>query len=180
MFQIRHCVTVLIAMLIGSSAAFANGPASPDPFMAERIRKELVTLPYYGVFDNLAFEVNGDVVTIYGQVVRATTRKDAERRVEKVKGVDRVINNIQVLPLSRFDDGIRIRTYRAVFGASSLYRYGLGANPAVHIIVDRGHVRLEGVVDNEADGNLAYLAARGVPGAFSVTSNLRVAEKRKS
>lgn len=176
MLQIRRGVIVLVAMLIGVSPALAN-PDSPDPFVAQRVRKELVTLPYYGVFDNLAFQVNGGVVTLYGQVVRASTRKDAERRVEKVRGVDRVVNRIELLPLSRFDNSIRLRTYRAVFGTSSLYRYALGANPSIHIIVDRGHVTLEGVVDNETDRNLAYIAARGVPGAFSVTSNLRVARR---
>lgn len=178
MFRIKNGLTALAAvLLVGASVALATTPASPDPFVAERVRKELVKLPYYGVFDNIAFSFNGDVVTLYGQVVRPTTRKDAERRVAKVRGVDHVINRIDVLPLSRFDDGIRLRTYRAVFGTGGLHRYARGVNPSIHIVVDRGHVTLEGVVDNASDRNLAYIAARGVPGAFSVTNNLRVARK---
>lgn len=141
----------------------------------EKIRKELVTLPYYGVFDNLAFQVQGNTVTLYGQVVRPSTRHDAEARVKKIEGIDRVINNIQVLPLSSFDDQIRRRVYRAVFGSGGLYRYGLGTNPSIHIIVAHGHVTLEGVVDNNGDRNLANIRANGVPGVFSVTNNLRVA-----
>jgi hyperosmotically inducible protein len=139
-----------------------------------QVRKELVTLPYYGVFDNLAFEIKGKTVTLHGQVLRPTTRKDAERRVAKIEGVERVINKIEVLPLSGFDDSIRLRTYRAVFKTGGLYRYALGANPSIHIIVKGGNVTLEGVVSSEMDSRLAYLAASGVPGAFSVINNLRV------
>jgi hyperosmotically inducible protein len=108
-------------------------------------------LPYYGVFDNIAFEVKDDTVILYGQVVRPTTRSDAARRVAKIEGVDRVVNKIEVLPLSRFDDEIRARTYRAVFSKGGLYRYAAGTNPSLHIIV-----------------------RNGVPGVFSVTNNLRV------
>jgi osmotically-inducible protein OsmY len=100
--------------------------------------------------------------------------------VAKVKGVDRVINRIEVLPLSRFDDGIRIRTLRAVSRTGGLHRYFRGANPSIHIVVDRGHITLEGVVDSEADRNLAYIAARGVAGAFSVKNNLRVISRRNN
>ena len=113
-------------------------------------------------------------MTLYGQVVRASTRSDAERRVKSIPGVTRVVNNIEVLPLSSFDNSIRARTYRAVFGTGSLYRYSMGANPSIHIIVNRGHVTLEGVVSNKMDSQLAYMAARGVPGVFSVTNKLHV------
>ena len=141
---------------------------------AKEVRKKLVTLPYYGVFDNLAYKIDGDTVTLYGQVVRPTTRKDAEKRVAKIEGVERVVNNIEVLPLSGFDDGVRIRTYRAITRTASLYRYMLGTNPSIHIIVRNGHVTLEGVVSNKTDSNLANIAANGVSGVFSVTNNLRV------
>lgn len=143
------------------------------PELLKKIRKELVTLPWYGVFDNLAYELNGSTVTLYGQVVRPTTRSDAERRVAKLNGVSRVVNNIKVLPLSSFDDAIRRRAYREISRTGGLYRYFLGANPSIHIVVDRGHVTLEGVVSNKGDATMAYMAARGVPGAFSVTNNLR-------
>ena len=137
-----------------------------------RVRKELVTLPYYGVFDNLAYKVEGDTVTLYGQVVRPSTRSDAARRVARIKGVGRVVNHIEVLPLSGFDDQIRREAYRAIFNTSSLYRYALGANPSIHIVVNRGHLTLEGVVGNRMDRQLAEFAARAVGGVFSVTNNL--------
>jgi hyperosmotically inducible periplasmic protein len=141
--------------------------------LTKKVRKELVTLPYYGVFDNLAYEVNGSTVVLHGQVVRPTTRSDAERRIARIDGVGRVVNNIRVLPLSSFDDSLRQRTLRTLSRTGGLYRYFLGANPSIHIIVDRGNVTLEGVVSNRGDANLAYIAARGVSGSFSVTNNLR-------
>jgi hyperosmotically inducible protein len=140
----------------------------------DKVRKELVTLPYFGVFDNLEYKVEGDTVTLYGQVVRPSTRQDAERRVTRIEGIDRVINNIEVLPLSGFDDSIRAREYRTIFRTGGLYRYAMGANPSIHIVVKNGNVTLEGVVSNQMDSQLAYIAARSVPGVFSVTNNLRV------
>ncbi len=138
-----------------------------------------MTLPWYGVFDNLAYEIDGSTVKLHGQVVQPSTRKDAERRVSKLKGVERVVNNIEVLPLSSFDDSIRARTYRALFGWNSpLFRYGRGVNPSIHIIVNNGHVTLEGVVANEGDRRFAYAFANGVSGVFSVTNNLRAENER--
>lgn len=157
-----------------AASAKSHERAPAERQVSEKIRKELVTLPYYGVFDNLAYKVEGGTATLYGQVVRPTTRADAERRVAKIEGVKRVVNNIEVLPLSSFDDSIRVRTYRAVFGSTGLYRYAMGSNPSIRIIVDRGHLTLEGVVGNKMDKQLAYMAARGVTGAFSVTNNLQV------
>lgn len=142
--------------------------------MMDKVRKELVTLPYFGVFDNLEYKVEGDTVTLYGQVVRPSTRQDAERRVTRIEGIDRVINNIEVLPLSGFDDSIRAREYRTIFRTGGLYRYAMGANPSIHIVVKNGNVTLEGVVSNQMDSQLAYMAARSVPGVFSVINNLRV------
>jgi len=180
MKTIKSKIVGLVAALLVVASAFiavpaaASGQPAESGRQMERIRKELVTLPYYGVFDNLAFKVEGDTVTLYGQVVRPTTRSDAERRVERIEGVERVINNIEVLPLSSFDDSIRAQTYRAIFRSGGLYRYAMGANPSIHIIVDHGHVTLEGVVSNQMDAQLAYLAANGVSGVFSVTNHLRV------
>ena len=158
-----------------SPALAAGQTARPVSYeqTVKKVRKELVTLPYTGVFDNLAYKVEGDTVTLYGQVVRPSTRKDAERRVRRVAGVARVVNQIEVLPLSSFDDSIRVSTYRELYRAGGLYRYFLGANPSVRIIVNRGHVTLEGFVANEGDRRLAGIIARGVPGSFSVTNNLR-------
>ena len=170
---------VMLAMLAAvavSPALAAPQQASDNASLARQVRRNLVTLPFYGVFDNLAYEVNndGDTVTLYGQVTRPTTRKDAERRVAKIEGVERVINRIEVLPVSPFDDRIRARTYRAVFNTGGLHRYAMGANPSIHIIVNRGHVTLEGVVSGKMDKQLAYMAARQVSGVFSVTNNLVV------
>ncbi|PWT94378.1 MAG: transport-associated protein [Blastocatellia bacterium] len=131
-------------------------------------------LPYYGVFDNLAFSINGSSVTLYGQVVRPTTRSDAEHAVKRIPGITRVVNNIRVLPLSRIDDSIRNQTYRSIARTGGLYRYLQGTNPSIHIVVDRGHVTLEGIVSGRGDRTLAYVAANQVPGVFSVTNNLRV------
>jgi hyperosmotically inducible protein len=168
----NRVILVVSALLLVVSAIAAAPPDRQN--LQERIRKELVTLPYYGVFDNLAYDVNGDTVTLSGQVVRPITKSDAQHRVAKLPGVERVVNNIEVLPPSPMDNGIRIRTYRAVFRSGSLYRYAQGANPSVHIVVDRGHVTLEGVVSTQMDSQLAYMAANGVSGVFSVTNNLRV------
>ncbi len=150
------------------------GTVATNPQLARKVRHELVTLPYYGVFDNLAYSINGGTVTLYGQVVRPTTRSDAANRVKRLAGVSQVINNIQVLPLSRFDDDLRIRTLRAIARTGGLDRYLRGTNPSIHIVVDRGRITLEGVVSNSGDRNLANVAARGVSGSFSVTNNLRV------
>lgn len=173
----KIAVLAVILVITASAAVAAPGKSGEQRLTHEqvlkKVRKELVTLPYYGVFDNLAYKVEGNTVTLYGQVVRPSTRRDAEYRVERIAGIERVINNIEVLPLSGFDDSIRANTYRAVFGTGSLYRYALGTNPSIHIIVNRGHVTLEGVVATRGDRILAYHAASGVSGVFSVTNNLR-------
>jgi hyperosmotically inducible protein len=175
MTKIRSKLISVLALVLLAGSVVA-GAASPKPQgTMNKVRKELVTLPYYDVFDNLEYKVEGDTVVLYGQVRKPTTRRDAERRVARIEGVDRVVNNIEVLPLSRFDDSIRARTYRAVFRSGGLYRYAMGANPSVHIIVKNGRVTLEGVVSNKMDSQLAYMAARGVSGVFEVTNNLRVA-----
>jgi hyperosmotically inducible protein len=176
-------MVVVISLAAATSIAVAAPTTSSssrdasDAQTQNKVRKELVTLPYYGVFDNLAYQVDGNTVTLYGQVVRPITRRDAERRVARIEGIDRVINNIEVLPVSGFDDSIRARTYRAVFRSGSLYRYAMGANPSIHIVVKGGHVTLEGVVSSQMDSQLAYMAANGVPGVFSVTNNLHVASR---
>jgi hyperosmotically inducible periplasmic protein len=185
MKTLTHKILALAAVLALSASAVVAAPAGSGvqaagyEQLAKKVRHELVTLPWYGVFDNLEYQINGSTVTLYGQVVQASTRKDAERRVSKLAGVSRVVNQIEVLPLSSFDDSIRARTYRALFGWNSpLFRYGRGTNPSIHIVVDGGHVSLEGVVSNEADRNLANMLANGVPGVFSVKNNLQVENGR--
>jgi len=178
-------LAIAVVFAIATSAAVAapvvneRDQGLSQQQMMKKIRKELVTLPYYGVFDNLAYQVDGSTVTLSGQVVHPSTRSDAEKRVARIDGVTRVINQIEVLPLSPSDESIRIRTYRTVFRAGGLYRYALGANPSIHIVVNRGHVTLEGVVSNEGDRRLAYITASGVPGVFSVTNNLRTERENR-
>ncbi len=138
------------------------------------IRHELVMLPYYGVFDNLAYKVDGYNVTLMGQVTRPTLKSDAERIVKDIEGVESVTNNIEVLPLSPNDDRLRLAVYRAIYGHTALNRYALNAVPPIHIIVRNGNVTLEGVVANEGDKNIANIQANGVAGVFSVTNNLMV------
>lgn len=165
---------VFTMLLLAAVPAVAVAQGATNPQFARKVRHELVTLPYYGVFDNLAYRINGGTVTLYRQVVRASTRSDAEGRVKRIDGVSRVVNNIKVLPLSSIDDRIRNATYRSIARMGGLYRYLQGANPSLHIVVDRGHVTLEGVVSGSGDRNLAYIAANRVSGVFSVTNNLRV------
>jgi hyperosmotically inducible protein len=178
MKQVLSRLTALAAALfLAASFAVATPSASAQP-TSKAVRKALVTLPYYGIFDNLAYNLAADgTVTLYGQVVRPSTKGDAEHRVRRVAGVTRVVNNIEVLPLSSFDDEIRARAYRTIFDTGGLYRYAMGGNPSLHIVVNRGHLTLEGVVANELDRRLAYAAARSVYGAFTVTNNLRTDEE---
>ena len=145
--------------------------------LTEKVRHQLVMLPYFSVFDNLAYRVDGNTVTLYGEVVRPVLKSDAERAVKHIEGVAQVVNDIKVLPLSPFDDQIRRAEYRAIFSYAGLYRYGMGVIPSIHIIVDNGHVTLIGVVSNEGDKNMAGIRANGVPGVFSVANDLQV-EKR--
>jgi hyperosmotically inducible protein len=154
--------------------AFIPGSAEENR-IAREVRHQLVMLPYFGVFDDLAFRVDGSTVTLMGSVTRPTLKSDAENVAKRVEGVTRVINNIEVLPLSPMDDQIRRAEYRAIYGDSTLStRYGFRALPSIHIIVKNGHVTLEGVVANEGDKNLIGIRAKGVANVFSVTNNLRV------
>jgi osmotically-inducible protein OsmY len=167
-------ISVLILAPGGVRAETPGGPASGDSQLSKSVRHKLRMLPYYGVFDNLAYSINGSTVTLYGQVVRPTTRSDAEHSVSRIEGVTRVINRIEVLPLSSFDDRVRTQTYRAIANTGGLHRYLLGANPSLHIIVNRGHVTLTGFVGNKMDQQLAYMAASRVFGSFSVTNDLHI------
>ena len=145
--------------------------------IVKEVHHELVFLPYYGVFDNLAYRVSPDgTVTLMGQVARPTLKSDAENAVKHIEGVERVDNQIQVLPTSPMDDQIRLATYRAIYGNSVLSPYGLRAVPPIHIIVNQGHVTLEGVVAKQMDKQVAEMQAKSVPNVFSVTNNLQVEE----
>ena len=161
----------------GVSGASA-GTKTPSKVLtlSDQVHRELVMLPWYGVFDNLEYEVNGTEVTLSGQLIseHAVTKDDAGNFVKSIPGVTKVVNNIEVLPPSVFDDQIRRAEYRTVFSQGDLGRYTMGAIPQVHIIVKNGHVSLEGVVMNQMDKNMAGMFANTVPNVFSVENNLRI------
>src|ERR1700722_12769248 len=140
----------------------------PSPRSQERITKEvrheLLMLPYFGVFDNIAYKVDGSTVTLIGQVVRPSLKSDAEGSVKHIEGVEKVDNQIEVLPPSPMDDGLRRRLFHEIYGYPALEKYALGVQKPIRIIVKNGRVNLEGVVDNDQDKNLAGLRATGVPG----------------
>lgn len=164
----------------GAAQAATQDLTRAGSHLVEQVRKELILLPYYGIFDHLAFEIkDNDTVVLTGQVTRSTLRSDAERVVRTIEAVGKVENQIEVLPNSPNDDRIRIATYRAVYSKPGLDRYALRAVPPIHIIVKNGEVTLMGVVASETDKNLAGIMANGVPGVFKVTNNLRI-EKEPS
>ncbi len=169
-------VSLAAVLAILTVPMFAKSNTVPRD-LRDAVRHELVMLPYYSVFDNLEYKVDNGTVTLYGEVTRPVLKSDAANVVKHLPGVTNVVNNIKVLPLSPFDNRIRAAEYRSIFGFSNLYRYAMGANPSIHIIVDNGHVTLKGVVANEADRNLAYIRANSVPGVFSVTNDLLIEEK---
>ena len=169
----KRLVAVALTLLSSVSLSSAQSSRGPERLVKE-VRHELVMLPYYNVFDNLAYKVDGGTVTLMGQVTRPTLKSDAERVVKSIEGVEKVVNKIEVLPVSPNDERIRVAVYRAIYGQSALQRYSLQAVPPIHIIVNNGNVTLEGVVASEADKNIANVQANGVPGVFSVKNNLRV------
>jgi len=167
-----------VAMLLVTSLSLIAQQTPPSDRAVERIQKEvrheLLMLPYLGVFDNLAYKVDGYNVTLLGQVTRPTLKSDAENVVKKIEGVEKVDNQIEVLPPSPMDDQLRRRLYRAIYGFPSLQKYSMGVQQPIRIIVKGGNVSLEGVVDNESDKNTAGIRAKSVSGVFSVTNNLQV------
>jgi hyperosmotically inducible protein len=162
------------AALVAAVPALADNTAKP---LDQRVRHELVMLPYYNIFDDISFRIDPATNTVYlqGDVTNPVLKSDAGRVVRHVEGVTNVVNNINVLPLSPFDRRIRFAEARAIYGFATLNRYALGTLPPIHIIVDNGHVKLLGVVDSQADKNVAGIRANGVPGVFSVENDLIVA-----
>ncbi len=170
MIKYIFAITLLAA---GMAFAGKNQPSGP---IGREVRHELVMLPYLDVFDNLTYSVDEGTETLTGQVTRPTLKGDAERAVKRIEGVEKVDNQIEVLPLSPHDDRLRLSLYRAIYGFPSMNRYALPVIKPIRIIVKNGNVTLEGVVDNQADKSIANIRANGVHGVFSVTNNLRVGE----
>lgn len=166
----------LLALATLGTAQDAQLSAKSQDRIVREVRHELLMLPYFGVFDYIAYKVTGPTVTLLGQVVRPTLKSDAENVVKKIEGVEKVDNQIEVLPPSPMDDRLRIQLFKAIYQEPALQKYELGVQKPIRIIVKNGRVTLEGVVDNETDKNLAGLRANGVSGIFSVTNNLQVSK----
>ncbi len=176
----KHKLLILFAGLLAlatlGTAQDAQLSAKSQERIVKEVRHELLMLPYFGVFDYIAYKVTGPTVTLLGQVVRPTLKSDAENVVKRIEGVEKVDNQIEVLPASPMDDRLRLQLFRAIYQYPALQKYELGVQKPIRIIVKNGRVTLEGVVDNEADKNLAGMRANGVPGIFSVTNNLQVSK----
>lgn len=176
-------VLSLLVALVVSGAPLTAQPGQQVPErtvqrIQKEVRHELLMLPYYNVFDILSFKVDGAVVTLMGYVTDPVLKKDAENVVKRIEGVEKVVNQIEVLPVSTMDDQLRLRLYRAIYGYPALERYSMPVIKPIRIIVKNGNVILEGVVDSEADKNMAGLRANGVSGIFSVTNNLVVVKSK--
>jgi hyperosmotically inducible periplasmic protein len=177
--KLRMLVTICSVLAVGRlMSAKERGEVLPRAVehIQKEVRHELIMLPYLGVFDNLAYRVNGSDVTLVGKVTRPTLKSEAENVVKRIEGVERVNNEIEVLPLSAFDNTLRLRLFHAIYGYDPLQKYALGVDKPIRIIVKNGHVTLEGVVDNEADKNIAGIRANGVADVFSVANNLQIAK----
>ncbi len=171
-------VTLLSVVTVTAAQDRDQSPSRSQERITREVRHELLMLPYFGVFDNIAYKVDGYNVTLLGQVVRPSLKSDAENAVKHIEGVEHVDNQIEVLPPSSMDDGLRVRLFHEIYGFPSLEKYAMGVQKPIRIIVKNGHVTLEGVVDSEADKNTAGIRANSVPGIFSVNNNLRVESPR--
>ena len=184
MRNVKAVLLMLMCQLaIGNALAGARqetpahkGARFNDDYLKKEVRHELVMVPWYSVFDILQYSVHGNEVTLVGAVVNPTVKTDAENAVKRIEGVEKVDDQIEVLPPSPMDDQIRRTEYRAIYSQGSLTRYALGSLQSIHIIVKGGHVTLEGYVDTEADKNAAGIYANGVTGVFSVINNLTVTD----
>jgi hyperosmotically inducible protein len=182
----KKTILALVLAVLASSQLVWAAPAENEQLdqralqrITKEVHHELVLLPYYGVFDNLAYKVSPDgTVTLLGQVVRPSTKSSAEASVKNIEGVRRVDNQIEVLPPSPMDDEIRRQVYRAIYGYPVLTRYAIMAVPPIHIIVKGGHVTLTGVVDRQTDKQVAKIQANSVPNVFSVDDQLQVVENK--
>lgn len=172
---LRALAAVSMVAILSVTAASAQTADSPEERLNRNVFRELITLPYYGVFDHLAFKVDkGGMVTLLGSVRLPSLKRDAEARVRDITGVENVRNEIEVLPASPQDDRIRLQAYRAIYRHDVLERYALNAVPPIHIIVKNGSIMLEGRVGSDLDKQLAEFQARSVAGTFTITNNLEV------
>lgn len=174
--KIVSIVFILLAACGASSAQSTKGRMR----LERLIHHELVMLPYYGVFDRLSYSVDGSTVKLMGDVTRPSLKSSAENVIKDIEGIDKIVNEINVLPLSPMDDQLRMALYRAIYGHTALNRYALQAVPSIHIIVDKGNVILDGVAANSTDSNIANIQANSVSGVFSVKNQLRIENQETS
>ena len=174
--KLRLFLALFVSAFVTSSLSGQERPVSEKAVqrIQKEVRHELLMLPYFTVFDNIVYKVDGYNVTLLGQVTRPSLKSDAERSVKGIEGVEKIDNQIEVLPVSNMDDQLRIKLYRTIYGDPSLQKYALGVQKPIRIIVKSGRLTLEGVVDNETDKNIAGIRANTVSGIFSVTNNLQV------
>lgn len=180
----KFCPLLVFFTALASPAlttAAQKKPSEPktEEAISREVRHQLVMLPYYSVFDNLAYSVSGSTVTLLGQVAHATLKDDAASSVKRIAGVETVVNHIEILPVSPNDDRLRHALFLSIYRFAPLERYALQAVPPIHIIVKNGNATLVGVVATEADKNAAGLRANSVPGVFSVKNELQVESARK-
>lgn len=173
MRTIQRKFPVFAAALLLAAPIFAKSPKAP-PTLDDKVTHALNMLPYYTVFDDVSFRIDGSAVTLFGDVTQPWLKSDAENAVRQVEGVTRVNDEINVLPLSPLDHQIRIAEYRAIYGYPALQRYAVGNYGPIRIIVDNGHVKLVGSVSTQMDQQLAYMRASSVPNVFSVENDLQI------
>lgn len=174
-FLVLLTFSMIAPFMAAQASQNAAAAARSQDRITREVRHELLMLPYFGVFDYIAYRVDGGNVTLLGQVVRPSLKSDAQNAIKNIEGVESVDNQIEVLPPSSMDDGLRIRLFHEIYGYPALEKYALGVQKPIRIIVKNGHVNLEGVVDSESDKNLVGIRANSVPGIFSVTNNLQIA-----
>jgi len=177
-YSITLMVCTMFFLQAGAQADKKFSPKAQERITKE-VRHQILSLADFGTFDNIAFKLNGYDVILYGQVVQPSLKDSAEKVIKKIEGVERVENHIEVLPTSGIDDRLRRDLFIAIYRYGPLQHYGVGSNRPIRIIVNHGHVTLEGVVDRESDKNMAGIRANGVPGVFSVQNNLVVPGKGK-
>ena len=166
--------TAIPAAAKTSQQALARNSGNYEAWLSNQVRHALVTLPYYSVFDNLEYKIDGNNVTLLGQVLFPNNKEDVAKAVKRIEGVQSVNNQIQELPIDPFDQQIRRAEFRSIYGAPGMDIYVIRSVQPIHIIVNNGHVTLEGVVRNQTDKNIAGLYANRVANVFSVTNNLRI------
>ncbi len=170
---------MLSLLVVFPSRAFSGAADAPAGRLENQVRRALIQLPFYGMFDHFQFRVEGSEITLMGKVTRPTLKSDAERVVGKIEGVERVVNRVEVLPLSPQDDRMRLRLQAAIYGHSLFQTSAFWSLPPVHLVVENGNVTLEGVVAGRMHKTIAELQANSVDGVFSVKNNLQIEKERK-